>query len=212
MSSYKQVSFFDRYFYIDALNVKVEPAEPEVQLNKREEIYYEHSISLRHWASGHIFTPPYIVSNTNASMDLLKITKDTIQLFWHNASIYVTPGQRHYTLDEENDSRGFFTTVINGTCYINYNIRCLLDGMLFIQFGADENSAALVTKHVINAITDGNFTDYEKILQHTSIDVDSRLSTLFPTLLSEFALSINTRKTRISIIHKTLKPKQVDFY
>ena len=64
MSSYKQVSFFDRYFYIDALNVKVEPAEPEVQLNKREEIYYEHSISLRHWASGHIFTSPYIVSNS----------------------------------------------------------------------------------------------------------------------------------------------------
>ena len=92
-----------------------------------------------------------------------------IQLSWHNASIHVTLGQRRYTLDEENDSIGFFTTVINGTCYINDNIRCLLDGMLFIQFGADENSAALVTKHVINAITDGNFTDYEKILQHTNI-------------------------------------------
>lgn len=212
MSSYKQVSFFDRYFYIDTLNVKVKPAEAEVHLNRGEKIYYEHSSSLRHWASGHIFTSPYIVSNTNVSMDLLKITKDKIQLFWHNASIYVTPGQRHYTLDEENDSIGFFTTVIDGTRYFNDSIRCLLDGMLFIQFGADENAAALVTKHVINSITDGNFTDYEKILQHTAIDVDSRLSTLFPTLLSEFALSINTRKTRISITNKTLKPKQVDFY
>ena len=213
MSSYKQVLFFDRYFYItDDLNVQAEIYKAEVALNREEKIYYEHSISLRHWASGHIFTSPYIVSNTNASIDLLKITKDRIQLFWHNASIYVTPGQRHYTLDEENDSIGFFTTVIDGTRYFNDSIRCLLDGMLFIQFGADENAAALVTKHVINSITDGNFTDYEKILQHTAIDVDSRLSTLFPTLLSEFTLSINTRKTCISITNKTLKPKQVDFY
>jgi hypothetical protein len=210
MSSYKQVLFFDRYFYItDDLNVQAEIYKAEVALNREEKIYYEHSISLRHWASGHIVTSQYIVSDTNISTDMLKITKDMIQLFWHNASIYVAPC-RSYTFDEGTCQIGL--TLIKGAYYPFDVIRCLLDGMLFIQFGADENAAALVTKHVINSITDGDFTDYEKILQHTAIDVDSRLSTLFPTLLSEFTLSINTCKTCISITNKTLKPKQVDFY